>query len=89
MLLLLLLLLIVIHSTDSYISYTPIQDFINVFNDHNNIILSINSIDLSYKPSSLPLAPLIQPSFDDLRMYAQSVSAILKQDVDSAAKIIT
>lgn len=81
-----ILLLLLIVKTDSYIP-SFFQDAINIFQQHQSILPT--SIDISYAPPVLPLSPLIQPSFDDLRNYAISVSEILKQDVDSATKIIT
>jgi hypothetical protein len=81
-----LLLLLLIVKTDSYIP-SFFQDAINIYQQHQSILPT--NIDISYAPPSLPLSPLIQPSFDDLRNYAIAVSEILKQDVDSATKIIT
>jgi len=82
-----LLLLLLIVKTDSYIP-SFFQDAINIYQQHQSILLPTN-IDISYAPPALPLSPLLQPSFEDLRNYAISVSEILKQDVDSATKIIT
>ena len=84
MLLLLLLLLIALQKTvDSFTNYA-----IDVFSTFQHFITP-SSIDLSYTPAALPLSPLLQPNFDDLRNYAIAVSEILKNDVDVAKNIIT
>ena len=82
----LLIIVLLIIKTDSYIP-SFFQDAINIYQQHQSILPT--NIDISYAPPALPLSPLIQPSFDDLRSYAIAVSEILKQDVDSATKIIT
>ena len=82
-LLLLLLVLLLLQKTDSF------TNAIDIFSTYQNqLALLIPSIDLSYTPPALPLSPLLQPNFDDLRNYAIAVSEILKNDVDAAKDII-
>ena len=75
------MLLVIVQFVDSY-TMSFLQDAIDFTQNHLPSTSSITSSVLSYQPPPLPLAPLVAPSFDDLRTYAANVAEIIKSDVN-------
>ena len=73
-------LLLLVQLIDSY-TISFVQGVIDFTQNHLPLTSSLTSSVLSYQPPPLPLAPLVQPSFQDLQSYAASVMEMIKSDV--------
>ena len=72
--------LLLVQLIDSF-TISFVKDVIDFTQNHLPLTSSLTSSVLSYQPPPLPLAPLVQPSFEDLRSYAAGVMEIVKSDV--------